>query len=556
VSDSAVLSGGFVETGTLTFTLTGPGGFSYTQSDMVSGNGTYTAGDALPTTGLAAGTYTWSVVYSGDANNLTAKDQGGVTEQTVIAPVASQLSLSGPTSVMVGTAYNLTVTVNETATDTVTGITINWDDGTTQTIPLSPMHSGSFTMSHEYASGPAFHMISATFTDENGVQAADNTVPMVVLVPGLDQFATAISTPGDAGTANVTGQIQGTLTLPPGSVLGDLGLLLVGTYFGDPETHTPQGTAVQFFDIEAELHVTGNPADTTLTVRFSIPDGSDPKHLVPQFFDGTTWRPISGAAISVVVDANGHRFVELTLSRHTFPSITQLGGTVFTVAVTTPTTTNTVIFPPLVSAAPAEVMEPNFAAPATFVTSSQLTLTLAASPESAGSSGSDEAPPQGEPDLLRSLQWLISPESSKGGDEEPLPGEAELLRSLQWLQGQEESDRLKRLSEPAKNRGGPSGTLKPAQHGPSEQPPAPEPDRVNYLRHPDDHLPLPADRASWTIVRADHLLDELDFAAAMTQAGSQAPSPETADSQLTMAALVIGALAREWSTDEEERPPD
>ena len=43
LSDSAVLSGGYHPAGTLVFTLTGPNGFSYTQTDTVSGNGTYTA---------------------------------------------------------------------------------------------------------------------------------------------------------------------------------------------------------------------------------------------------------------------------------------------------------------------------------------------------------------------------------------------------------------------------------------------------------------------------------------------------------------------------------
>src|SRR5204863_1762202 len=49
LTDSAVLSGGFFETGTIAFTLTGPGGFSYTQTDTVNGNGTYTAGDTQST---------------------------------------------------------------------------------------------------------------------------------------------------------------------------------------------------------------------------------------------------------------------------------------------------------------------------------------------------------------------------------------------------------------------------------------------------------------------------------------------------------------------------
>ena len=46
LTDSAVLSGGLNPTGNLDFTLTGPGGFSDTQTDPVSGNGTYTASTA------------------------------------------------------------------------------------------------------------------------------------------------------------------------------------------------------------------------------------------------------------------------------------------------------------------------------------------------------------------------------------------------------------------------------------------------------------------------------------------------------------------------------
>src|SRR5262249_37107919 len=68
LSDSAVLSGFSNPTGSITFVLTGPGGFAYTQTDVVNGNGTYTAGDTLPTSGVVAGTYTWSAHYSGDAN--------------------------------------------------------------------------------------------------------------------------------------------------------------------------------------------------------------------------------------------------------------------------------------------------------------------------------------------------------------------------------------------------------------------------------------------------------------------------------------------------------
>jgi len=58
-------------------TLTGPGGFLFTQTDAVSsGNGTYTAAITLPTAGTVVGTYSWTAHYSGDGNNIPANDQG------------------------------------------------------------------------------------------------------------------------------------------------------------------------------------------------------------------------------------------------------------------------------------------------------------------------------------------------------------------------------------------------------------------------------------------------------------------------------------------------
>src|SRR5262249_58038513 len=103
LSDSAVLSGGFNPTGDIFFTLTGPGGFSFTQIDPVNGNGTYTASTTLPTTGMVAGTYTWTVTYGGDANNIAAIDQGGPTEQTVVSPASPAISTApNPTTALVG----------------------------------------------------------------------------------------------------------------------------------------------------------------------------------------------------------------------------------------------------------------------------------------------------------------------------------------------------------------------------------------------------------------------------------------------------------------------
>ena len=91
LTDTAVLSGGYNPTDTIVFTLTGPDGFTYTQTDTVNGDGTYTASTTLPTTGTVAGTYTWSVTYAGDVNNNAAMDQGGTAEQTVVSPASPTL---------------------------------------------------------------------------------------------------------------------------------------------------------------------------------------------------------------------------------------------------------------------------------------------------------------------------------------------------------------------------------------------------------------------------------------------------------------------------------
>src|SRR5262249_44023037 len=50
LSDSADLEGGYFPTGSIVFTLTGPGGFSFTQTVTVSGDGPYTASVTLPST--------------------------------------------------------------------------------------------------------------------------------------------------------------------------------------------------------------------------------------------------------------------------------------------------------------------------------------------------------------------------------------------------------------------------------------------------------------------------------------------------------------------------
>lgn len=83
--DSAVLSGSYNGTGTITFKLKAPNGSIVdTETVAVHGNGTYSTSNTAVAT--QTGTYTWTASYSGDTLNGAATDQGGSAEQiTIIA---------------------------------------------------------------------------------------------------------------------------------------------------------------------------------------------------------------------------------------------------------------------------------------------------------------------------------------------------------------------------------------------------------------------------------------------------------------------------------------
>src|SRR5262249_28398428 len=115
LSDSAFLSGGANPTGSIVFTLTGPRGFSYTQTDTVTGNGTYTASTTLPTTGTLAPTYTWTAPNSGDATNTPHDALPISTEQTEVTTASPSLVTIASPNVTLPTGPPGTVTLSDSA---------------------------------------------------------------------------------------------------------------------------------------------------------------------------------------------------------------------------------------------------------------------------------------------------------------------------------------------------------------------------------------------------------------------------------------------------------
>ena len=128
LKDTADLTGGYNETGSITFTLYYDGGATAvdTETVSVSGDGSYSTptGFTLPSNATATGTYQWDASYSGDANNNAVSDVDNADEQLTVSAASPTLGTSpSSTSVTLGAnpatlkdTADLTGGYNETGT--------------------------------------------------------------------------------------------------------------------------------------------------------------------------------------------------------------------------------------------------------------------------------------------------------------------------------------------------------------------------------------------------------------------------------------------------------
>ena len=237
-TDSAVVSGGYHPTGTLTFTLTGPNGFSYTQKDTVSGNGTYTATDG-PITNPAAGTYTWTATYAGDANNSMATDQGGSAEQTVVSNASpSIVTTPSPKSVTLGTSAS---TLKDTAvlsggsapTGKIT-FTLVYKGSTVDTETVTVSGNGSYTTPTGYTL-PSSGTVTGTYQwnasysgdgNNNAVSESNAVSEQVTVNPA----SPAITTTPSETTGSVDDVLNDTAHLSDGSQFDGSGTITFNLY--------------------------------------------------------------------------------------------------------------------------------------------------------------------------------------------------------------------------------------------------------------------------------------------------------------------------------------
>ncbi|WP_146512309.1 PKD domain-containing protein, partial [Thalassoglobus neptunius] len=131
------------------------------------------------TTSSIAGSATTATHTYADGDNFytitaTARDEDGTyaagnSVSVAVENVDPILTISGNATALEGAVYNLTLSVLDPGADTIASWTIDWGDGTIQTI-----HDAPPVVGHVYADGPNSYTISATATDEDGTYSSNS----------------------------------------------------------------------------------------------------------------------------------------------------------------------------------------------------------------------------------------------------------------------------------------------------------------------------------------------------------------------------------------------
>jgi uncharacterized repeat protein (TIGR01451 family) len=250
--DSVVLSGGFQESGLLTFKLTAPDNSVVdTETIAPNGDGTYATSNVIVATQV--GTYTWAVSYAGDGFNNAASDQGGAADQLTTVKASPTITTSAGETAggVVGTAVlsdSVTVSGGDNPTGTVT-FTLTAPDGTTSTV-------GSVTVSGDstcnaptvLATEVGTYNWHANYSGDglnngvvdNGTNESITTIkasPTIITsssetaggVVGSSVLSDSVTV---SGGDNPTGTVTFTLTRPDGTVIsaGSVSINADGTY--------------------------------------------------------------------------------------------------------------------------------------------------------------------------------------------------------------------------------------------------------------------------------------------------------------------------------------
>jgi len=207
-SDTATLSGGNSPTGSLVFKLFGPSDPTCSSApaftsppSSVAGNGTYPSPSFTP---VAAGTYSWVALYSGDANNGPVSTTCGDPVETVTVKARTITPTGTPVSATEGQGFSGQVAsftdTNATSTALEYSATIDWGDATTSTGVVGGPTGGPYTIdgSHTYVDEGSYTV---------GVSITDSSNPANDV--STSSTATVLDAPLTAGALALSGGTEG-----------------------------------------------------------------------------------------------------------------------------------------------------------------------------------------------------------------------------------------------------------------------------------------------------------------------------------------------------------
>jgi hypothetical protein len=358
ISDSAILSGGFNPTGTITFTVFGPNNSSCTgapafpaKTVTAAGDGTYASGTFTPT---APGTYRFVVTYSGDTNNAAATSACGAAGESVVVgqvtpaitttasgPVAVGGSISDTGVLSGGVAPTGTVTFAAFLSAGCTGVPVF----TSAAIPVSgngTYHSGNLgpvTVAGSYQFVVTYSGDANNASVVSACGASGETAVVVAPVIAVTKAAAPPSLPAPGGTFTFTVQVSNPSTSDPIIIK-----TLVDNIYGDLFTRAGSTCGVL--------------KDTTLA-----PGASSPTCSFPGVFMGSAGASQTDTVTVTGVDVNGlpasaMAMATVTLTPPPLIALTKTaspaslpvpGGTfTFTTQVSNPSTTTPVTITKLV----------------------------------------------------------------------------------------------------------------------------------------------------------------------------------------------------------------
>ena len=277
INDTAILTGGFNPTGTITFALFGPNNATcagtpvFTATRSVNGNGNYASAPFTPT---APGSYTFVATYSGDANNNAAGPTAcnDPAETVIVSPSAVSLTTTASAQADVGQPIFDTATlVGTNPTGTITFNLFGPNNATCTGTPvftsIKPVNgSGTYTSAQFTPTAPGTYVFVATYSGDannvpTGPTSCSDPLEAVLVLPrpqiAVTKVANPLSRPEPGGTFTFTITVSNPSPIDPVKITS-----LVDNIYGDLATR-PGSTCGTLIGVTLAPGATSPPCSFT-----------------------------------------------------------------------------------------------------------------------------------------------------------------------------------------------------------------------------------------------------------------------------------------------------